>query len=192
MNQPASKPRLVRRVLRWLFRQCENCLALIGLLALIYFFCFDLSIVTSASMSPTLRGTSWRNGDHVLTEKISYRLRRPARWEVIRIRRDNGVKVMKRVVGLPGETIQVRQGGRIFIDGRPVDPPAGFDCPKYRPERNLRDDRAVDCGRGYYVLGDDTKDSDDSRYTGPVPPEDIIGRAWLIVAPRSRVGFVNP
>jgi len=192
MNEPASKPGLGWRLLRWLLRQCENCLALIGLLTLIYLLCFDLSVMTSPSMAPTRQGTSWRDGDHVLTEKVSYRLRRPARWEVIRIHREDGVKVMKRVVGLPGETVQIREDGRIVIDGSLIDPPDGFDCPQYKPQCKLMDGAAVDCGRGYFVLGDDTIDSDDSRYTGPVPPEEIMGRAWLIVAPWPRVGFINP
>jgi type IV secretory pathway protease TraF len=52
--------------------------------------------------------------------------------------------------------------------------------------------RSAECGRGYYVLGDYTKDSNDSRYEGPVSPERIIGRPWLRVWPPGRMGFVNP
>jgi signal peptidase I len=192
MNEPANRPRFVWRACRWLFRQCENCLALVGLLTLICFFCFDFSVMTSPSMSPTLQGTSWRNGDWVLTEKVTYRFRRPARWEVIRIRREKGPMIMKRVVGLPGESIRIGDDKNILINDRPVNPPAGFACPKYIPQGNVGDGQAVECGQGYYVLGDDTNDSDDSRFAGPVPPGRIVGRVWLIVAPRSRIGFVGP
>ena len=47
------------------------------------------------------------------------------------------------------------------------------------------------CGSGYYVLGDDLKDSDDSRFNGPVPADRIMGRAWLIVWPMKRLGWVR-
>jgi signal peptidase I len=192
MDQPDTRPRLVWRICRWLFRQCENCLALVGVLALIYFLCFDVSVMTSPSMSPTLLGTSWRNGDWILTEKVTYRFRRPARWEIVRIRRDEGPMMMKRVVGLPGESIRIDDDGNVRIDGRPVKPPAGFACPKYIPKGIVGDGQTVECGRGYFVLGDDTKDSEDSRFSGPVPPQGIVGRVWLILAPRSRIGFVGP
>ncbi|MGD9649044.1 MAG: S26 family signal peptidase [Pirellulales bacterium] len=47
------------------------------------------------------------------------------------------------------------------------------------------------CGDGYYVLGDDSKDSDDSRFNGPVPTDDVLGRPWLILWPRDRAGRVR-
>jgi len=56
---------------------------------------------------------------------------------------------------------------------------------------NLTEGKPVPCGDGYYVLGDDLKDSDDSRFNGPVPPHRILGRAWLIVSPRNRFGWVR-
>jgi len=143
-------------------------------------------------MSPTLQGTSWRNGDWLLTEKITYRFRRPARWEIVRIRRDEGPMIIKRVVGLPGESIRIGNDRNVLIDGRPVKPPAGFDCPKYISQGTVRNGQTAACGEGYFVLGDDTDDSDDSRFSGPVPPEKSVGRVWLILAPRSRFGFVNP
>jgi signal peptidase I len=192
MPPSASQPGSFWRISRWLLRQCENCLALIGLFVIIYWLCFDLSTITSPSMGPALQGTNWRNGDRVLTEHVSYWFRHPARWEVVCIRRDNGAKIMKRVVGLPGEKLEIREDGGILINGSPIDPPADFDCPKYRPIGDMLRGEPVDCGAGYYVLGDDTSDSDDSRYNGPVPLEKISGRAWLIVAPRARIGFVNP
>lgn len=192
MNQPDNRPPLVWSICRCLFRQCENCLALVGLLALFYFVCFDISVMTSPSMSPTLQGTSWRNGDWILTEKVTYRFRRPARWEIVRIRRDEGPMIMKRVVGLPGETIRIDEKRNVLIDGLPMEPPAGFVCPKYIPKGNVGEGKTAECGRGYFVLGDDTKDSEDSRFSGPVPPEKIVGRVWLILAPRSRIGFVGP
>jgi signal peptidase I len=98
---------------------------------------------------------------------------------------------MKRVVGLPGEKVQMRNSGELLIDGQVVQRPASLSHLRYIPIGKLCEDRPVDCERGYFVLGDDSKDSEDSRYEGPIPAEWIVGRAWLIVAPWSRFCWVN-
>jgi signal peptidase I len=187
---PQSRPR--RRWARWLFRQIEHCLALIGLGTILFFTCFNLSRVISDSMAPTLRGHDWRSGDLVLTEKVSYWFRGPRRWEVVTFRSSDGVQVMKRVVGLPGEHVQIRRGGQIVIDGRPIEQPAELSSIHYFPIDRVIADKSVACGEGYFVLGDHTFDSDDSRYNDPMRPDQVIGRSWLIVGPSGRRGFVNP
>lgn len=174
---------------RW--RWAERALAILGLAAVIYHSCFHMARVTSPSMHPTLQGTSWSNGDTVLAERVTMRFRRPRRWEVIALRSPEFGTVMKRVVGLPGERVQMRRGGRLFINGELHAPPPSLAFLKYFPFGNLTQDRIVECGDGYFVLGDDSQDSDDSRFNGPVSPAQVVGHAWLIVAPRSRVGFVR-
>ena len=52
--------------------------------------------------------------------------------------------------------------------------------------------KTVACGRGYFVMGDDSRDSEDSRFEGPIVPERILFRARFRVWPRSRIGWVNP
>jgi type IV secretory pathway protease TraF len=52
-------------------------------------------------------------------------------------------------------------------------------------------DKVAACGDDYYVLGDNSKDSDDSRFNGPVRRDEIVGRTWAILGPRARVGFIN-
>jgi signal peptidase I len=179
------------RTTRWLLRQAERALALIGLGMIVYFACFDLSRVTSQSMAPTLRGEDWQTGDCVLTEKVSYWLRQPRRWEVMTFRTRDGVQVMKRVIGLPGEHVQLRRGGQIVIDGKPLDVPTELSFLHYFPFGNVIEDQVVDCKDGYYILGDNSQDSDDSRFNGPVWPEQVTGRAWLIVAPAKHRGFIR-
>ena len=181
-----------RRWVGWILRQVEHCLALIGIGTIVYFTCFDLSRVTSGSMKPTLVGEDVKSGDLVLTERVSLRFRQPHRWEVIAFRRDDGVQIMKRVVGLPGEKVQMRRSGQIVIDGGELAVPASLSFLKYFPYGNLIEDKAVDCGDGYFVLGDFSRDSDDSRFNGPVHPSDVVGRAWVILAPAGRRGFINP
>ena len=197
MSQPeretatAGQP-VRRRPVRWLVRQAERCFALIGLAFVIYVTCFDYTRIVSGSMKPTLQGENWEEGDRVLTEKVSYWFRRPRRWEVITIRGEDRKQIMKRVVGFPGERVEMRRGGKILIDGEEITRPSHLNLLTYFPYGNLTSDKPpYECGEGYYVLGDFTRDSDDSRFNGSIPPERIIGRAWLILGPKGRHGFVR-
>ncbi len=187
-SDPAPRRRpLIRRLLRL----GEHVLAAIGLVMVVYHCGFDLSRMVSGSMSPTLRASGPDDGDWVLSEKVSYHLRHPRRWELIEFTNVDGLQVMKRVVGLPGETVSLTDK-QVAIDGEPAPKPASLKEQEYWTYGNLSRGRSVECGEGYYVLGDDTKDSQDSRYDGPIPPGRIMGRPWLIVWPPSRIGFVNP
>ena len=182
-----SRRHLARALLRWL----EHFLATVGAVFLIYLFAFDLSVVSSGSMSPTLQGTSRGNGDWILTEKVSFRFREPRRWEVATFRANDGLQVMKRVVGLPDETVALRDN-RILINGDAVLRPTEVASLTYYAYGNLQGGKEARCGTGYYVLGDDSRDSQDSRFDGPIDRRQIIGRAWLVVWPLSRIRFVNP
>jgi signal peptidase I len=192
IEQPAVKQPAIRqqsrprRALRWV----ERMFAVFGVLCLLYVLTVDISIITSPSMSPALQGKNVENGDRVVTEKVTRWFRQPRRWEVIAFTRDDGVQLMKRVVGLPGESVQLSKDRRLLIDGKPVELPPGLNQ-KYLRFGNLFEGKPVPCGEGYYVLGDDLKDSDDSRFNGPVKPSRLIGRAWLIVSPWNRFGFVR-
>ena len=176
----------MRAVGRWI----ERGLAVFGGLVILYWLTLDYSIIVSRSMSPTLEGTNIDNGDRVITEKITRWYRPPRRWEVITFLSKEGEKIMKRVAGLPGENVQMRDTGQLVIDGREVACPASLDI-KYLRFGNLIEGKPIPCGDGYYVLGDDLKDSDDSRFNGPVPARRIIGRAWLIAWPWKRAGWVR-
>src|SRR5262245_38096902 len=175
-----------RAGLRWI----ERGFAAFGAIVAFYWLTMDVSVVISPSMSPTLQGTNPDDGDCVVTEKISRWFRAPRRWEVITFINDAGDKRMKRVAGLPGESVQMPSPGELLIDGRSVNCPPPLER-KYLRFGNLTDGKPVPCGNGYYVLGDDLKDSDDSRFNGPVPANRIIGRAWLIIWPRQRIGWVK-
>jgi signal peptidase I len=191
MGSQDNKP-LWRQRLRWLGRQVEHCLALTGLGTLIYFACFDVSRIVSPSMAPTLLGEEDGKGDLVLTERPSYWFRQPRRWEIITFHKSDGTQIMKRVIGLPGEQVQMLRGGRILINGSELAIPEKLGFLKYFPFGNLTEGKPVPCDDGYYVLGDFSRDSDDSRFNGPVSPKSLVGRAWLILAPGGRRGFVNP
>ncbi len=189
-NSPPRYPSAVRRWSRRLVKTLWHGLAVVGLGAVIYLFGFDVVRVTSGSMSPTLVGDDWKSGDTVLIEKFTYRFREPRRWEVMAFRANDGARIMKRVIGLPGETVRLDREGEIFIDGRLEPRPDDLADIRYVPYGNLTGGATVECQGGYYVLGDDSRDSEDSRFEGSIPPSQIIGRAWWILAPAARRGPV--
>jgi signal peptidase I len=187
----AALPRKPRRLVWRVFGWARNGLAVVGLFSIVYVLCFDLSMIVSGSMAPTLRGEGQPGSDWVLSEKVSYWLRRPRRWEVAWLETADHLMVAKRVVGLPGERVSLR-GRTLCINGAPIPFPSGLGFLKYLPFGNLYGGKEVPCGEGYYYFGDDSRDSQDSRFDGPILRNRIHGRAWLVVWPPGRVGFVNP
>lgn len=175
-----------RKALRW----AEHILAFVGGCFIISHLAFEFTVMTSGSMAPTLQGDSYANGDRILIEKVSGWLRSPKRWEVHFFYNEEGLPVAKRILGLPGEKVAVKKN-RIFIDGKEIERPEWLRGIKYLDAGNLSGGREVECGTGYYVLGDDSRDSYDSRFTGPVPPSDFRGRAAFVYWPRSRMGVVR-
>jgi len=195
-KEPPVEPESVeedrwRRVLRQTVRWVERTFAMMGLIFFLYFLCFDVSFVVSPSMSPTLQGGDGQASDWVLTEKVSRWFTSPSRWEVVTFRDALGVQLMKRVVALPGETVSLPDVGDLHIDGRKVDVPGHLGFLKYLPAGNLVNGQSVTTGDGWYVLGDQLRDSLDSRYEGPVRKRQLVGHAWLRVWPLSRFGVVR-
>ncbi len=185
----APKASTKKRFVVVCLRFTRDLLAFVGLLSLIYHIGFDLSVVVSGSMAPTLCGDGGSESDWVLTERVSYWFREPRRWEVVQFSTEDQMIVAKRVVGLPGETIGIVDKQPV-IDSQIVPPPSSMAHLRYLPQGSLSTGQTQECGEGYYLLGDDSQDSWDSRFDGPIRRSAMRGRAWLIVWPPSRMGFV--
>lgn len=139
--------------------------------------------VEGRSMQPRLH-----DGERILVDKLSPRLRGIARGEVVVFRSpaDTRRYLVKRTIGLPGETIEVR-AGKVFVDGSEIEEgyvsESLFDSDSYGPLR---------LGPGsYFVLGDRRSDSEDSRVWGPVDRSLIIGRAVFSYWPPSELGSIR-
>lgn len=140
-------------------------------------FVVEVFHIPSESMSPTLEA-----GDRVLAAKFAYRLGEPNRGDLAVFESESGVAI-KRVVGLPGDRVEIRDGV-LFINGERRREPyvdygltdSNFYGPIKVPEGHV------------FVLGDNRSNSRDSRAFGPVPLEDLEGRALLRVWPLSRAG----
>lgn len=136
--------------------------------------------IPSESMVPTLHV-----GDRVLVNKLSYRLHDVHRGDIVVFERPRGEAdpqirdLIKRVIGLPGETIEAR-GGRVYVNDRPLEEP--YLTPEMRnATQNLP--RQLVPPDHYFVLGDNRANSRDSRVFGPIPGRLIVGRAFVRVWP---------
>lgn len=161
--------------------------------------------VEGSSMSPTLEGGQYLVVDQASFFKIDkerlsrivpfwkeseaepeYAFDPPGRGEIIVFNYplDPGKDFVKRVVGLPGETVEVR-GGIVYVDGEALPEP-------YLKRKDESNARKVALGESeYYVIGDNRRNSNDSRAWGPVNEEQIVGRVWLVYWPWDDIHFVD-
>ncbi len=144
----------------------------------IRYFLFQPFIVNGESMSP-----NFESGDYLIVDELTYRLSEPQRGDVIVFRypKDTSQKFIKRVIGLPGETVDIKNGEvSITKDGQ-----AQSIKESYLPN-NLKTYGNVNVTIGadeFFVMGDNREYSSDSRAWGVVPRKNIIGRALLRIFP---------
>jgi signal peptidase I len=122
--------------------------------------------------------------DKVMVNKVIYHFQSPERGEVVVFHTEDGKDLIKRVIGVPGDTVEAKEG-KVFVNGKPLpEPYLGKDVVTgdFPPVK-------VPNGK-YFVLGDNRSESADSRILGLVSEEDIIGRASFIYFPFHHFGFV--
>ena len=157
-------------------------------------FLFQAFYIPSASMEPTLS-----KGDRVLVNKISYDLHDVHRGDVIVFELDadevgpDGIKdLIKRVIGLPGDVIETRDGA-VYVNDQAIDEPylaEGTVTGDPQDSQNPAIERQTVPDGHVYVLGDNRSNSADSRYPdrGPIEIDNIVGRAFVLVWPPADVG----
>ena len=143
--------------------------------------------VSGTSMEYTLS-----DGDNLIVDKISYRFHDPERFDIIvfPFQYKEDTYYIKRIIGLPGETVQIDDEGNIYIDGEVLEESYGREIILDPGEAAS----PIELGEGeYFVLGDNRNASSDSRdpSVGKIRREDIIGRAWLRLYPFDRIGFIK-
>jgi signal peptidase I len=150
-------------------------------------FVAEARYIPSSSMENTLE-----INDRLLIEKISYHFRQPQRGDIVvfsptekLIQQNFKDAFIKRVIGLPGETIEVK-GGRVYVNNQPLREKYIKQLPQYDYGPVIVPDGQ------YLVLGDNRNNSYDSHYWGFVPQGNIIGRAAVRFWPINRLGEIDP
>jgi signal peptidase I len=141
-------------------------------------------IVSGASMDPT-----FKSGQYLIVDELSYRFEAPQRGQVIIFHypKDTTQFFIKRIIGLPGETVAIRNGSIYIteVSGKTIE---------------LNEDYVKNVGNGgdmtkklsddeYFVMGDNRPESSDSRTWGTLPAKDIVGRAFLRLLPYNQLGI---
>ena len=140
--------------------------------------------IPSGSMRPTLI-----EGDRILVNKLVYRLREPQRGEIIVFKYPDDTKrpFIKRLAGVGGDTVEIR-GGQVIVNGQPLDGPGIFGHNSYYNQGAYgQKEQAVTVPKdSFFVLGDNSSSSHDSRFWGFVPRPLLVGRAMVIFWPVTR------
>lgn len=158
-----------------LIKQVIPYIVIIIVVLLIKQFVFSTIVVHGESMETTLY-----NNDFMILDKISVRFDKIKRFDVVVVQVP-GEKIIKRVVGLPGETVEYKDD-QLYINGSVVEDDYGSNKTKDFGPVLLGSDE-------YYVLGDNRSISADSRYFGPFTKNKIIGKTNLVIFPFNRFGF---
>ncbi len=157
-------------------------------IAIVFTYFFGVrSTVVGPSMSPQLE-----DGDEVLIDRFFYKFISPKAGDVIAFLPNGNTNThyyLKRVIGVPGDTVQIR-GGSIYVNGEElieeIETSRIEDAGIAENEITLSEDE-------YFVLGDNRGNSEDSRFAniGNIRESYIIGKAWFVLSPREKLGFIK-
>ena len=177
----------MNKVLKEILNTVLYLLVVFGLTFLFITFIAQRTEVSGSSMVPTLQ-----DQDSLLVDKISYRFSDPKRFDIVIFpyKYGNNQYFIKRVIGLPGETVKIDRSGNIYINGTKLEESYGaeviLDPGRAETEVVLGD-------KEYFVMGDNRNHSMDSRdiTVGNISKSDILGKAFIRIYPFSSFGGIK-
>jgi signal peptidase I len=183
--------RAPRRPLRIALEYAATIAVAVAIAFLVQAYAVKPFVIPTPSMANTVR-----MGDRVLIDRVSFHFRTVRRGDVIVFTGHGPIPLLKRVVGVPGDTLSLR-GGRLYVNGqrapdayvrrvgRQID--QTLPGPDASKAWSLNQPFGVPAGQ-YFVMGDNRTDSADSRYWGTVARGQIMGRAFFIYWPPGQIG----
>ncbi len=165
-------------------------------LYLLIVLCLTWLCITFVGQRTQVSGSSMENtlsdGDNLIVDKITYRFKQPERFDIIvfPFAYEQDTYYIKRIIGLPGETVRIDEEGKIYINEEPLVESYGRTVIA-DPGRAL--DGITLGEEEYFVLGDNRNDSVDSRteVVGNIKKENIVGRAWIRIWPLDKFGVLK-
>jgi signal peptidase I len=181
-ESPAPRPPRGRAFVRFVRELLETILPALLIALLINVFVGQATRVEGQSMEPNLHSEQ-----RLVVEKLSYHFHGPQRFDIVVLSMPSqgDELLIKRVIGLPGEEVEIRDG-EVYVNGNLLEEP--FTDDSTHPGR---DSKFTVPPLHVYVMGDNRDRSNDSRSFGPVPIDNIVGRAWFSYWPPEQIGFVH-
>ena len=191
MNNQQEQKRQPSEEKRSVMRETVSFILYIGIVFLLTYLVIHYvgqrTQVSGTSMEYTLS-----DGDNLIVDIITYRFHKPERFDIVvfPFKQKKDTYYIKRIIGLPGETVQIDSSGIIYIDGQELEESYGREIiqdPGQAAE-------LIELGEDeYFVLGDNRNASSDSRdpSVGMIQGKDFVGRAWLRIYPFDKIGFIK-
>ena len=175
-----NEQNLIRRVFGWIVD-----IAVALAFAWFCLHCFGTQVeMVGQSMMPLLK-----SGDVVLTNRLAYDFGKPDRMDIVVFRREDNKANIKRVIGIPGDVIQIRDGW-IYLNGEKLEAEDGLGQVALAGLA----EHPVELGEGeYFLLGDNRDSSEDSRFAniGNVREDQILGKVWLRIFPLIDISLIR-
>ncbi|MDD5146093.1 MAG: signal peptidase I [Candidatus Pacebacteria bacterium] len=178
----------MRKTLSFLWETLKVLIIALVIVVPIRYFLFQPFFVRGQSMEP-----NFENGDYLIIDELSYRFRSPERGEAIVFKypQDTTQRYIKRIIGLPGETVEI-ENGKITIYKENSEPKILNESDYLSLNIQTTGNLKITLGENeYFVLGDNRPVSSDSRRWGTVPKDDIIGRVYLRAWPISALAKIE-
>jgi signal peptidase I len=196
LYHPIAKPenivyngdKSMKKVLSFIWETLKIAVIALAIVIPIRYFLFQPFFVKGQSMEP-----NFENGDYLIVDELSYRIRQPERGEVIVFKypQDLSQRYIKRIIGLPGETVEIKDG-KVTIFGKDSQPKVLNESGYLPVYLATSGDLRITLGENeYFVMGDNRPVSYDSRGWGPVPEQDIIGRVLIRAWPFASLTMVE-
>lgn len=182
-----KKKEIIYRPYETVLKIIVDVIMIVCLTYLIVVSFFNRTTISGHSMNNTLQ-----NNDTVLINSIAYTFHGPERYDLVVFKsklEENSNLYVKRIIGLPGETVQIKNG-KVYIDNNPLED----DIVKEEIfNAGLASSPIKLAYNEYFVLGDNRNNSDDSRYSniGNITRESIVGKPWLRIKPVSSFGIIK-
>jgi len=177
---------VIKRAIAAIFDFLQGIVAIAAVLVMIYLFIMSPQEVSGHSMEP-----NFHDHDYILTNKVVYKLKDPKRGDIVIFKSPSNkdVDYIKRIIGLPGETLTLRDQ-HYYINGQILEEPYDYNKPVYGGSFLHEGEEITIPERMYFVSGDNRPGSSDSREFGLISIDDFIGQAILRYWPINTVMII--
>ncbi len=172
----------------FLFESIEAIVVALALCVVLYLFLITPHEVVGSSMFPT-----YINGEYLIANKIVYKFKEPSRGDVIIFKHTNEQDLIKRIIGLPGDTVAIVDG-IVHLNGSQLDESEYLDSSVYTNGGSSLKDNGdsfkVPAGH-YFTMGDNRPGSSDSREFGPIELDQIKAKSWVVYFPFEDLRYIT-